>query len=263
MEDDDLWEDLVGGDYITEVILAIDEVQEWFDPIRTASLVHYKLSHLIQQTRKRSVSILWTTQKPGMVGTRLTDQTDFAIYVQAHQIKWRPKGAKKPEYFNEKKYAVRCTKRTKHEHCTSFPKKHTVDIKMVAQENSPLPPGTTLYGKLHCAQRFYGLWDTAKVISASELLDMNAETMKAEKSFDEMIAAGTLINELVSAGVTKIVPAEFATQLAIKFGVVKDATQAGKLLGNSWGQVQKRTNTQRFYVLTKVSIPEQEPAEVS
>ena len=263
MEDDDLWNELVGGDWITKVILAVDEVHEWFDPVRTASIVHYKLSHLIQQTRKRSVSIIWTTQKPAMVGRRLTDQTDVAIYVQSHQRPWRPWGARKEIYFDERKYAVRCDEGRSHPHCTSFPKKHTVDIKLVFQENSTVQPGTTLYGKLHCVQRFYGLWDSSKVISSNETLEMSSETLKTERAFDEMVVVGVVINELAAEGTERIVAAQFAMELANRYGVVKDANQIGKLLGNSWGLEQKRTSDSRNYVLKQVEIPgaESEPVE--
>lgn len=254
MENDQLWDEMVGGDHITEVLLCIDEIQEWFDPLRTQSLLQYKLSHLLQQTRKRSVSIIWTTQKPSMISRRLTDQTDYAIYVNAHQRPWRPKRAKKPRFFNEKRFAPRCKARRSHPNCTKFPKQHTVNIKIVAQDNSPVEAGLTVYGKLHCVQRFYGLWDSEKVISATETLEMNAATMKAERQFEEMVAAGIVINELVAEGKDRIVSAEFATELAVRAGIVKEATQAGKTLG-AWGQQQKRTNTARFYVLSKVDIP--------
>ena len=149
MEDDDLWEEMVGGDGVKEVLLVIDEIQEWFDPLRMQTLLQYRLSHLLQQTRKRAVSIIWTTQKPSMISRRLTDQTDYAIYVNSHQREWRPKRARKAKWFDEKRYAPRCETRPSHPFCTKFPKKHTVNIKIVAQENSPIEPGTTIYGKLH------------------------------------------------------------------------------------------------------------------
>lgn len=239
------------------VIAFIDEVHEWIDPYRATNTAALLLSHIFTQTRKSQIWFVWTTQKPADVHPRLAAQTDFTYEVDTSKRLWIPRGkGLDPEYTENARYARRCpSTRVGHPHCSKFEKSHTLNLKLVAQENSTLQTGTTFYGKLHCAQRFYALYDTSKRIYDMDALTMTTDDMRERERFKLQNMVGAVVNELVENGVEDISSAEFAGEMNKRRGVEISDVAVGKFLSR-WGIEQERTSKRRYWVLEELNIVE-------
>jgi len=62
---------------IEDAVLLIDELQIFFDSRRSMKKDNLNFSYFVQQTRKRGVDILGTTQFSNTVEKRVRDHTDF------------------------------------------------------------------------------------------------------------------------------------------------------------------------------------------
>lgn len=165
-------------DYLANTLVYLDEVQEIMDSRRGMTVFQVMLSHGLIQSGHMGMSILWTSQDEARLSRDLKFQTDFVFYVDGRSSPFESRrhgDLRCPGFFPDDEYYEQ------HINCPKLGHRRVVRMEIVAQRGALVPPGSRVLMWLHCAQRYYELFNTRAIINSAGALTMNSDTLREKR----------------------------------------------------------------------------------